>query len=153
MICRILRSPTSRITLHGPLPVWGTCEEYTAAIPKTPCPGARARGIRRQAPGNCGKRRLLRGHAPSGQLALEVELPRGRGFAAWHRPEDLELEPVWILGVQRQADTVVRGADQRTRLGQPPPRAHQIGDVGDLPGGVVHSRHALVWPWEARLLE
>src|SRR2546422_1190350 len=42
---------------------------------------------------------------------------------------------------------------QRARLDQPLSRAHQVGDVADLPGRVVHARHPLVGPLHARLLE
>src|SRR5262245_64635842 len=44
---------------------------------------------------------------PPGHLALEVQLAGGRRPAVGHRPEHLELEPVGILGVERQAHAVV----------------------------------------------
>src|SRR5581483_2644177 len=72
---------------------------------------------------------------------------------ARHRPEDLELQAVGILRVEGQARAVIRLADERARLEQPPPRARKIGQLVDLPRRVIHPRGALVGRGDARLLE
>src|SRR6266704_3160146 len=90
---------------------------------------------------------------PAGDLGLEVQRLRADRRASRHGPEDLELEAVGILGVEREADAVVGLADQRPRLGEPEPRASEIADLAHLPRRVVHARDALVRPRNPRLLE
>src|SRR5712691_9059680 len=104
----------------------------------------------------CLLRRLdLLGHgdAAAGQLALQVEGPGSHRTTVGHRPEDLELEAVRILGVEREAHPVVRGADQRARVDEAPPGTHQIGQLAHLPGRVVHAHRAIVGSGDAGLLE
>src|SRR6185369_854566 len=96
---------------------------------------------------------LVNSEAAAGELAFEVERARARRRAAGHRPEDLELEPVGILRVERQAGAVIRGADERARLDQALLGPGQIGQLADLPRRVIHARHALIGRAHARLLE
>src|SRR6266542_2815476 len=91
--------------------------------------------------------------AAAGELAVEVELRGPDRGAARHRPENLELQSVRVLGVQRQADAMVRHANKRAGLDEPRPRPRQVGDLADLPGGVIHPRHALIGRGHAWLLE
>src|SRR5687767_942117 len=58
-----------------------------------------------------------------GELALEIQRARADRLGAGHRPEDLELEAVGILGVEREARAVIGGADERARLDEAAPRA------------------------------
>src|SRR5262245_45866285 len=87
------------------------------------------------------------------QLSGEVERARRGRDAVRARPEDLELEPVRILGVERKPHAVTRRAHQRARLHQPPLRGDEIGERAYFPGGVIHPGHALVGRRDARLLE
>jgi hypothetical protein len=89
----------------------------------------------------------------AGELTLEIECGRPRRDGARHRPEDLELEPVRVLGVERQAHAVARLAHERAGVDESPTRARQVGELVDLPRGVIHARHALVRLPHARLLE
>src|SRR5206468_8934633 len=99
--------------------------------------------------------RRASGHrkAATGELALEIELGRSRGDPSRHRPEDLELEPVRVLGVERQAHAVIRRPDQRPGVDESLTRPRQVGEVIDLPGGVIHARDPLVGARHAGLLE
>src|SRR5688572_19075898 len=87
------------------------------------------------------------------ELAHEIERAGRDGPAFGHRPEDLELEPVRILGVEREADPVIGLTHQGPHLDQAALGAHQICQLPHLPGGVVHARHALVRRRHPRLLE
>src|SRR5574338_779642 len=97
----------------------------------------------------------LLGHwnAPLAQLAFEVQRAGAHRAAARHRPEHLELEAVGVLGVEREAHTVIGGADQRARRDEPAARADQVGQLAHLPRGVVHAHRALVHAVHARLGE
>src|SRR5687768_2846775 len=55
------------------------------------------------------------------ELALQIQRARADGLGARHGPEDLELEAVGILGIEREAGAVVGGADQRPRLHEAAP--------------------------------
>src|ERR1700675_1327405 len=90
---------------------------------------------------------------PARALSLGAARPRAHRLTAGDRPEDLELQPVRVLGVERQAHAVIGLADERAGLGQPLARAHEVGELADLPRGVVHARHALVGPRDTGLLE
>src|SRR4029453_6983413 len=87
------------------------------------------------------------------QLAGEAEGARPRRNAVRARPEDLELEPIRILGVERQAHAVIRGSDQGSCVDESPTRAREVGEGVDLPGRVIHAGDALVGERHAGLLE
>src|SRR5437763_2719841 len=57
-----------------------------------------------------------RSQAALRQLRLQVQRARAGRRAFRNRPEDLELEAVGILRVERQARAVIRLADERSRL-------------------------------------
>src|SRR5437764_298070 len=87
------------------------------------------------------------------ELVLQIQRTRAGRLAVGHRPEQLELQPVGILGVERQAGAVIGLADQRARLDESLAGAGQVGQLGDFPGGVIHAGHSLVGRPQARLLE
>src|SRR2546421_2306738 len=96
---------------------------------------------------------LARDQATLEQFVLEVERAGAGGLAVGDGPEELELEAVGILGVEREAGAVVRLAHERARLDQPLAGAREIGQLGHFPRRVVHARHALVGRTQSRLLE
>src|SRR5207253_5840952 len=59
------------------------------------------------------RRPALDDDAAPGHLTLEVERTRADRLAVGHRPEQLELEPVGILRVEREAHAVVRLTHER----------------------------------------
>src|SRR5215468_222677 len=102
--------------------------------------------------------KLVRGRSdaprgPAGDLGVEIEGPRAHRRPAGHRPEDLELEPVGILGVEGEADPVIRLADERARVEQALARAAEVGDLAHLPRRVIHARHLLVGSAHTGLLK
>src|SRR5512132_1225337 len=111
---------------------------------------ARRGAVRGRGPG---PPRSPEGESSARQLTLEIERARADRRAAGHRPEELELEPVGVLGVEREARAVIGLAHQRAHLDEPLPRAGEVGELGDFPGGVIHARHALVGRAQRRLLE
>jgi SAM-dependent methyltransferase len=108
--------------------------------------------VSRPGPGGPGSRSPRR-EAAAPELGGEIEAPGPDRRAVRHGPEQLELELVRILGVQRQADAVIRLAEQGAGVDQPPARAGEIGQLADLPGGVIHPRRPLVRSPDAGLLE
>src|SRR5204862_5295035 len=86
-------------------------------------------------------------------LRIQIERAGANGLAVGYRPEDLELEPVGVLRIERQAHAVIRLAHERAGLDQSLPRAGEVGELADLPRRVIHARRALVGARDARLLE
>jgi 2-keto-4-pentenoate hydratase/2-oxohepta-3-ene-1,7-dioic acid hydratase in catechol pathway len=93
------------------------------------------------------------GDASLGELALEVERARADRLAVGHRPEQLELEPVGILRVEREAHAVIRLTHEGAGLDQREARPREVGEILHLPCRVVHARGALVGLAQSRLLE
>src|SRR5687767_11209364 len=87
------------------------------------------------------------------QFCFEVEGEGALGGPVRHRPEELELESVGILGVERQAHPVIGHAHERTDVDQSPARAVEVAQLTNLPRRVIHPRDALVRLRDAGLLE
>ena len=93
-------------------------------------------------------------HDPAaGQLGVQVQRTRAGRLAVRHGPEELELEPVGVFGVERQARAVIGLADQRACRDEPLASARQVHQVADLPRRVVHPGDALVGTTDAGVLE
>src|SRR5256885_10000014 len=69
---------------------------------------------------------LARDQATLEQFVLEVERAGAGGLAVGDGPEELELEAVGILGVEREAGALGRLAHQRARLDPPPAGPRRI---------------------------
>jgi len=85
--------------------------------------------------------------------SFQIERARAGGLAVRHRPEELELQAIGILGVERQARAVIGLADQGARRDEPLARPRQIRQLADLPGRVVHARNVLVRSTDTGVLE
>src|SRR5262245_38836659 len=91
--------------------------------------------------------------ASTGQLRIQIERAGPDRLAVGHRPEQLELEPVGILRVEREADAVIRLAHESTMLDEEAARPREIGERAHLPRRVVHAGDVLVGCSQSRLLE
>src|SRR2546423_667851 len=73
------------------------------------------------------------GDAAPGELGIEIERPRADRLAVGHRPEQLELEPVGILRVEREAHAVIRLTHEGAGLDQRAARPREVGEILHLP--------------------